>query len=122
MKGNGPQRGTEKERFWRDAIRQQRRSGRSIRDYCRDQGLSEPSFYGWRRELVRRGVRRAKRAPRRAAKRPAFVSVTLAPGGASSGSASIECLLPSGVVLRLPVTMDPAMIAAVVTSWEQSRC
>ena len=122
MKGNSPQRGTEKERFWRDAIRQQRRSGRSIRDYCRDQGLSEPSFYAWRRELVRRGVRRAKRAPRPAAKRPAFVSVTLAPGGASSGSTAIECLLPNGVVLRLPVTMDPAAIAAVVTGWEQSRC
>jgi hypothetical protein len=122
MNRKGPQRDAKKERFWRDAIRQQQRSGQSVRDYCRNQGLTEPSFYAWRREITGRGCQRAKRVQRRAAKRPAFVSLQLAPGTVPIGSASIECLLPNGVVLRLPAGMEPAAIAALLTSWEQSRC
>ena len=40
MKWKGPRRDAEKERFWRRAVRRQRQSGRSIRDYCRENGLS----------------------------------------------------------------------------------
>ena len=130
MQRKGPQRDVQKERFWRDAIRQQQRSGQSVRQYCRDQGVSEPSFYAWRRELKRRHNRGAKTTSRRAAgrprvgpsRRPAFVSVQLAPGTVPIGSAPIECLLPNGMLLRLPAGMEPAAIAAVLTSWEQSRC
>jgi transposase-like protein len=130
MKRKGPQRDTQKERFWRDVIRRQQRSGQSVRQYCRDQGVSEPSFYAWRRELRRRHGQRAKTTSRRAAgrpraggaRRPAFVSVQLAPGTVPIGSAPIECLLPNGVVLRLPLDMEPSTIVAMLTSWEQSRC
>ena len=38
MNRKGPQRDAEKERFWRETIRQQRRSGQSVREYCRDKG------------------------------------------------------------------------------------
>lgn len=127
MKRRGPQRDARKERFWRAAIGRQQRSGQSVREYCRDHGVSEPSFYAWRRELKRRGRPQTRMGPRGAhlqagARRPAFVSVQLAPGTVPTGSASIECVLPNGVVLRLPSGMEPAAIAALLTSWEQSRC
>ena len=136
MKRKGPRRDTQKERLWREAIRQQRRGGQCVREYCRENGLSEPSFYAWRRELRRRGRQKANGAQRRVARagsggrreglvgdgRPAFVSVQLAPGTLPIGPASIECLLPSGVVLRLPASMEPAAIAAVLRSWEQWPC
>jgi hypothetical protein len=54
MQSKGPSRDVAKERFWRRAVRQQRQSGQSIRAYCRAQGLTEASFYAWRRELARR--------------------------------------------------------------------
>ena len=41
-----------KERFWRRHVAAWRQSGRGIRDYCRRAGLSEPSFYAWRRVLA----------------------------------------------------------------------
>lgn len=101
MRRKGPQRDAEKERFWREIIRRQLRSGQSIRGFCRDEALSEPSFYAWRRELKQRdGKRRIGReqcgGPRQgggsqrsavcrppkakcsAASRPAFVAVKLA--------------------------------------------
>jgi transposase-like protein len=138
MQRKGPGRDARKERFWRDAIRQQERSGQSIRQYCRHHHLSEPSFYAWRRELKRRGGRQTQKTHHRAVRRPtgrrreavaskgrpAFVSVQLAPGTVPLGpaSASIECLLPGGVVLRLPASMEPAAIAALLRSWERSPC
>ncbi len=54
MKRKGPRRSSEKQRFWRRAVAQWRRSGQSVRDYCRTNALSEPSFYAWRRELTQR--------------------------------------------------------------------
>jgi len=43
-----------KEQFWRRVIRQWQKSGLSVRAFCRQQRLSEPSFYGWRRTLAER--------------------------------------------------------------------
>ena len=45
---------TSKERFWRMQVRRWRTSGLSVRDFCAEQGLSEPSFYAWRRTLAER--------------------------------------------------------------------
>jgi len=49
-----------KERYWRAHVSQQARGGLSIRGYCRQHALAEPSFYAWRRELARRDQAQAK--------------------------------------------------------------
>jgi len=36
---------------WRQRIEEQESSGLSIRAFCREQGLKEPAFYGWRQRL-----------------------------------------------------------------------
>jgi hypothetical protein len=46
----------ERERFWRSMVDQQRQAGQSIRAFCREKGISEPSFYAWRRALKRRAA------------------------------------------------------------------
>jgi len=66
MQRKGPPRDAAKERFWRRVIRQQGHSRQSIRAYCRARGLTEASFYAWRRELACReeqapGVVRGRR-------------------------------------------------------------
>jgi hypothetical protein len=129
MSHKGPRRDVEKERFWRRTIRQQRQSGRTVRDYCRENALSEPSFYAWRREITRRSRPRATTTDRRSAKPatlvpakpPRFVSVQLASETMPS-SAAIEVALPSGVMLKLSATMEPAAVAALVHAWEEGRC
>ena len=47
-------RSVEKEQFWRLVVEQQRQGGLNIRTFCRQKGISEPSFYAWRRELQNR--------------------------------------------------------------------
>lgn len=47
-------RSLEKEAFWRLVLSEQQQSGLSIRAFCAEEGLSEPSFYAWRREIRKR--------------------------------------------------------------------
>ena len=122
MKRKGPGRDASKERFWRAAIGRQRRSGQSVRAYCREHGLSEPSFYAWRGELKRRRMVRAEKTPQ-CNDGARFVPVRLAAGSLSPPSLTlIEVTLPSGAVVRLPSSMEPASVAALLIAWEQGRC
>ena len=43
-------RGTAEDR-WRDRIKRWRGSGLSVREFCLREGVSEPSFYQWRKRL-----------------------------------------------------------------------
>jgi len=56
----------EKERFWRSMVKQQRQAGATVRAFCRERGISEPSFYAWRKELQRRDAERSAGAGRAA--------------------------------------------------------
>lgn len=102
-----------KEAFWRDAIRRQADGGRSVREFCRTHGLSEPSFYGWRRTLRGRDARRTTSTP-------AFVPVIVRdgrPAGApADGSLVIE--LRGGRALRLPGSMAVDRVVELVRALE----
>ena len=54
MAGRARGRNGEKERFWRQVVEGHAGSGLSVRQYCTDRGVSEPSFFAWRRELAQR--------------------------------------------------------------------
>lgn len=50
----GPERDAAKERFWRRVIDGFDPARTTVRAWCAQQGVSEPSFYAWRRELAAR--------------------------------------------------------------------
>ena len=52
----------ELERAWRERISAWAASGQTARAYCRDHGLSQPSFYAWRRKLRQGDGRRSPSA------------------------------------------------------------
>ena len=39
---------------WAERIAAQRRSGMSVKQFCKEQGLTEYSFYAWRKRLQER--------------------------------------------------------------------
>ena len=43
----------QRQSYWEDVVRRWREGGRSVRDYCRAEGLRESAFYFWRRKLER---------------------------------------------------------------------
>ena len=102
-------RSPERERFWREAVAGHEKSGLSVRAFCVERELSEPSFYAWRRELAQRG-----RAPRTPA--PAFVPVQVV------ADSLVEVVLPSGVVVRVPPATDATTVARLVAALGSPSC
>jgi transposase-like protein len=111
-----------KEHFWRHVLRQWRRSGQGVRPYCAEHGLSEPSFYAWRRTIQQRDrqaeassqrVRRQAGEPvantssrrRPGAGLPAFVPVTVV-----APAPSLEVVLRDGRAVRVPAGFDAASL------------
>jgi hypothetical protein len=105
------QRNGEREAFWREQVRRQAASRLSVRRFCEEKGLSEPSFYAWRRTLAQR---------EQAIQVPEFVPVMLAPHIASSSS-HITIELRGGRVVHLPETMATERLVALLRGLEASE-
>lgn len=128
-----------KEAWWREQVRAQSQSGLSVRAYCRQQQVSEPSFYAWRKELAKRDQERqaqerqpsAPTPPARAtsvlaarATRPTFTEVILSsPAAVSSAAVSpIEIILAAGQRIVVVPGFDSPTLQAVLEVLERPRC
>jgi transposase-like protein len=78
----------QRRKLWRQRVAQQETSGQSVSAFCREQSLSEATFYAWRRRL------RSQNTPVR------FALVETKPG--ETTVLPIELLLASGERLRIP--------------------
>lgn len=132
-----------KERFWRRVVRRRQRSGLTVREFCRDEGVAESSYHYWRRELARRdreqtsgeegaGVKGISPEGSAASlggskEAPAFVLVQVVPDDAESfPSRQIEVVLTSGetvrVPVRVPVGFDSRVLEGVLRVLEGRPC
>ncbi len=100
----------EREAYWREQVERQSASGMNVREFCQERGLSEPSFYAWRRTLQQR---------EQTTKGPAFVPVMLSPRLATSSS-RITIELAGGRAVHLPETMAIERIVALLRGLEAS--
>ena len=104
-----PQSHSEREQFWRRHLAWQRSSGLSIREYCRRQGFSEPSFYSWRKILLERDHRHTPPAA------PAFLPVAVVDTPTQSHNPPIDIQLASGCRIRIRPGCDRGLLADVLT-------
>lgn len=108
-----------REHFWRQTLLQWRRSKLNVRDFCSEKGLSEPSFYSWRRELARRDQEAATAKARRA-----FVPVAIQAEDASSSqpaASAIEVVVGQRQV-RVRPGFDGPTLARVLAVLEGRSC
>jgi hypothetical protein len=117
-----------KERFWREMVGRWRRSGVSIRDFCDAHGLSEPSFYAWRREIAKRDEQARERPARtsaRSARRPegglpAFVPLRVTP---TEPAPALELVVGAGHVVRVAPGFDaPTLRSLLAVLAEAASC
>jgi hypothetical protein len=106
-----PTRDRDLEQRWRRRLNDWQRSGLTGREFCRRHGLSEPSFYGWRREIARRDREIAD-----AQCSPAFVPLHVVP------AEPIEVVLRGGRVVRVGSIFDASHLQAVVAALEGAPC
>ena len=128
------QRDKSKERFWRRMVRQWRQSKLTIREFCGANGLSEPSFYGWRRVIAARDhessttmAGRARREPGDGPCRnvPAFVPVQVVEVNAANGATAalpLEIVLRNQRVVRVAPGFDAATLRQLLTVMEEQSC
>jgi hypothetical protein len=112
--GRGPRRESAKEKFWRTALAELAASGQSVRAFCRDRDLSEPSLYAWRRTIARRDAARSAVAadgPHTPALLPIRLMRTTAPS-------PIQILLAGGHRIRLRPPVDREALTQVLAALE----
>jgi len=87
---------------WAERIGAQQRSGASVKQFCKEHGLTEYSFYAWRKRLQQTGpVRFALVERRPQPQEPA-------------GEAALELVLATGERLRISAGVDAATLRTVV--------
>lgn len=107
------------EQRWRERVRRWRNSGQTVREFCWREGVSEPSFYQWRKRLrpgraLAHGSKPAVFVPVRVVDLPSggrFTETSAAPAEAArrpDGDAAgvIEIGLPGGVTIRAGSQVD----------------
>jgi len=95
------ERASTKDDQWRERIAEQERSGLSVKQFCKERGLTEGSFYAWRKRL-------RKEEPVRFA--------LIEPGSLpeSATEALLELLLANGERLRIGTGVDGTTLRTVL--------
>jgi len=93
---------------WHQIIEGQRSSGLTVAAYCRDRGVTEGSFYTWKRRL---------RSPAKSNRSSAPVFVEVKPPSASAVGA-IEICLRGERRLLVRRGFDPDLLMALVRTLE----
>jgi hypothetical protein len=87
---------------WTERIAAQQRSGISVKQFCKEQGLTEYSFYAWRRRLQKKEPVRFALVDRRAARQE------------PASEAALELVLATGERLRIGAGVDAATLRTVL--------
>ena len=106
-------RSVEKKRFWQGVLKEQSKSGLTVKAFCQQQGVSVPSFYAWRRKLMKR----KSDAGGQEDGPPRMVPVTVlppVPAAGEIGRVPIEIVTPAGLTLRVDRTLSPADVAELL--------
>lgn len=108
-------RSAEKEAFWRLALDECRGSGLSVRAFCRREGLSEASFYSWRKTVRKRDAAELDAAGDRATLVPVAVVDPVGAGPHTERpSPPLEVLTPSGFTFRFHQDLQPHQLHALL--------
>jgi hypothetical protein len=91
----------ERQQFWQMAIETYKASELSVRQFCRQEGLSEASFYYWQKKLAE--AENIISEP--------FIEVSMPP----EKTTGLELVLSSGNILRIGCGSDSQTLSDVIS-------
>jgi hypothetical protein len=102
--------GTETAKLWDQRLRRFDQADMTVAKFCASEGVSQPSFYNWKRKLRGPATTTKPKPPARAT---AFLPVTLPPPlgstrPADSAHAVTTIELPGGIRIRVETPVDQA--------------
>src|SRR5262249_22192554 len=95
--------------LWLDLLDRWRASGQTVAAFCAAHRVSQATFYSWRKRLASSG-------PDMTTPTPTFAPLRVLPGPTA------EVVLPTGLVLRVPVSADPTAVARLVAALGGTPC
>jgi transposase-like protein len=95
----------DRQRYWRDVLARQRRSGLPVATFCRQHEVSPAAFYGWRRRLVGETSGKSTEV--------SFVPLPL-DQAVSPRAAEFSLQLPNGVHATVPHDFDEAALGRLL--------
>lgn len=90
-----------KPKYWSKLIAEQEASGQKVLPFCRERGITEPSFYYWRKRL-------RKSTPMR------FALLETPPTDTGSTASALELVLKNGERLRIGNQVEAAALRMVL--------
>ena len=101
---------TDQRQFWQMAVEAWQVSGLSVRQFCKQEGLSEPSFYAWRKRLTKSAGDQPDHSTECSPE--SFIQVSLP----TASAPVMEFVLSSGHILRIPGDVDQPTVTAVLSA------
>lgn len=86
--------------YWQELISQQEQSGLTVHAFCEQRGVTEASFYGWRKQL-RGGA-------------PVEFALVEAKGSGLKSKVLVELVLVTGERVQIPPGADAATLRMVL--------
>ena len=110
-------RSAEKESFWRLVLEEQQESELTVRAFCQREGISEASFYAWRKEIKKRDSD-AKRGTM--VEQQSLIPVNIVDSHADGSrrhdeARLLEVLTPSGFTLRFHQDIEPRQLNTLLS-------
>jgi len=99
--------------FWQMAIETWQTSGMSVSKFCEAEGLSESSFYIWRKKLAQADDTETGKQKKLSS--PAFIEVAMP----KDNPAALELVLSSGNTLRISSGADSTTLNDVISALKQ---
>lgn len=87
--------------YWRNLIDQQAGSGQTVHVFCAARGLTEQSFYYWRKRVSKQA--------------PVSFALVAAPGSSAGPGSPLELDLGAGQRLRIPCGVDAATLRTILS-------
>lgn len=107
---------------WHSVVRRQQKSGLSVRQFCTDHQLSEPSFYYWKRQMTAHDgqtVRSSAQEPAEPESKQSepndALSVFIPMRLNTPASTVMEVVHPRGHVVRVPAVFDEKCLRQVLS-------
>ena len=105
---------------WRERLDRWKRSGLTITAFCQREGVSQPSFYSWRKRLAaatatgqaRRNVPRF--VPLEVVDSPGVMPSAMARGGMGNPGPAVEVVLPRGVTVKVSTLVDEQQLRGIL--------
>jgi hypothetical protein len=104
---------------WRKIVKSQADSGLSVREFCATEGISEPSFYAWRKKLREEKFDRSQPPKVRRRKDALDNQGQFVPLKLLATTQALEIVHPLGYRIQVSGDVDPVALRNVIDALDE---